>query len=155
MADDSNISWVPVPEWDGFFVTEDGQIRGPSGKVLKPMPSETGHLYVTRGRKSRKLYIHRAMLLAFVGPPAPGQEGRHLNGNSADNRLQNLKWGNRFEQRDDDRRNGVSHEHWPILPERTLKEIQAAKGIGSSRVVARRFGLSHTTILRFWRAAGV
>jgi hypothetical protein len=37
-------------------------------------------------------YVHRLVLDAFVGPCPEGMEARHLNGNSMDNRLENLAW---------------------------------------------------------------
>jgi hypothetical protein len=143
--------WKEVPGWSGFYVTCDGQIRGPSGRELRPMRHESGHLYVTRTRRSLKLYIHRAVLLAFVGPPEPDQETRHLNGQPDDNRLENLAWGTVLEQRADDRRNGVLHGHPQALTAEQAREIRGLKGVAPSRVIGARFGVSHTAILRIWR----
>ena len=156
MGDKSGIQWTdatwnPVPEWDGFFVTVNGDIKGPSGQILKPRKNDTGHLYVTRGRSSRKLYVHRAVLLAFTGIPSEGREARHLNGVPSDNRLFNLKWGTRKEQREDDRRHGVKRGRPQALSEDVVSVIRAAKGKASSRVVGRQFGVSHTAIQRIWR----
>lgn len=41
--------------------------------------------------------IHALVLLAFAGARAPGQVCRHLNGDSLDNRLSNLRWGTALE----------------------------------------------------------
>jgi hypothetical protein len=142
--------WSAVPGWLGFYVTSDGLVRGPSGRVLRPMSNDSGHLYVTRGRRSVKLYVHRAVLLAFVGPPPHGQEARHLNGNPRDNRLQNLAWGTKQEQRADDRRNGVLRKPGP-LSSAQAREAYSLKGRESSRSIGRRMGVSHTTILKIQR----
>jgi hypothetical protein len=37
--------------------------------------------------------VHRLILETFVGPRPPGKQCRHLNGDSLDNRLENLAWG--------------------------------------------------------------
>lgn len=37
------------------------------------------------------------MLTAFVGPCPPGMMARHRNGNPADNRVENLRWGTQSE----------------------------------------------------------
>ena len=36
-------------------------------------------------------YVHRLVLLTFVGKPTEGQEARHVNGVPTDNRLENLQ----------------------------------------------------------------
>lgn len=161
MSDKSGIEWTDVPTHDGYAVSVDGEIRGPSGRVLRPMAADTGHLYVLapRPRDPRKLFIHRAVLFAFVGPPAEGQEVRHVDGNPSNNRLDNLRWGTRLEQREDDRRNGVSRRGPSVL---TPEEARAIKRRLASnegvRAIARGAGVSHSTVIgirdgRLWRAA--
>ncbi len=141
--------WVCVPGWDGFTVTRTGRIRGPSGRALSPMKNPGGHLYVTRGKASHKLYVHRAVLLAFIGPPPAGMETRHLNGDPTDNRLGNLAWGTRFDQRADDRRNGVDRTHARVLTMKQAAAIRRSKA--TSRVAAEQHGVSHTTIQKIRR----
>lgn len=151
------ISWAPVPNWSGFSVATDGVIRGPSGKILRPMEADSGHLYVLhrlggRGGPMRKLWVHRAVLTAFRGACPEGMEGRHLNGRPADNRITNLAWGTRYDQREDDRRNGVVRlPKGLILDQRQATTIRRMHGHVSSREAAMAFGVSHTTILKIWR----
>jgi len=147
----TDATWRDVPGWPGFRVTAGGDITGPSGRLLKPMRHRSGHLFVTRGRNSNKLYVHRAVLLAFVGAPRPGHEGRHLNGVPHDNRLVNLAWGTPLEQRADDRRNGVERGKPQALTTEGADLIRALKGKASARAVANDFGVSHTAVLRIWR----
>lgn len=40
----------------------------------------------------KTMYVHRLVLLAFKGPCPKGHEGAHCNGNSFDNRLENLEY---------------------------------------------------------------
>lgn len=83
--------------------------RTMSGRVLTPTPSDAGHMYVTLSFKgvTRRFYVHRLVLEAFVGPASEGTECRHLNGNPADNRLENLIWGSRSENIRDRQSHGV------------------------------------------------
>ena len=56
-------------------------------------------LWVNRVRY--KMNVHRIILETFSGPRPDGYECRHLNGDSFDNRLENLKWGKPQENADD------------------------------------------------------
>ena len=52
-------------------------------------------------------WVHILVCEAFHGPrPSPKHEVRHKNGISSDNRAENLEWGTRSDQRNDDVRNG-------------------------------------------------
>ena len=51
--------------------------------------------------------VHKLVLLAWQGPPKPGQQARHLNGIKTDNRPQNLRWGTALENARDRER----HRH--------------------------------------------
>jgi hypothetical protein len=57
--------------------------------------------------------VHKLVLLAFVGPNPPKYECLHANGDPADNRLVNLRWGTRSENIQD----AVRHGTW-MTPER-------------------------------------
>jgi hypothetical protein len=76
---------------------------------LRPVRGRNGYLLVTlcTGRARRNFFIHRLVLLAFVGPCPPGIQCRHLNGSPADNRVENLAWGTAKEDADDKRRHGT------------------------------------------------
>ena len=146
--------WRQIPRFPDYWATADGRIRGPQGKEMKQMQNPSGHLYVLCNRgigKQHKLFVHRAILLAFVGEPTEDQEARHLNGNPIDNRLENLAWGNRYQQRADDRRNGVTRGRPQKLSRDLASEIHGFRGCLSSREVAAIMGVSHTTILKIWR----
>lgn len=55
----------------------------------------------------RSARVHQLVLEAFVGPPGPGQEARHLDGDKANNRLSNLAWGTHTENMRDAIRHGT------------------------------------------------
>ena len=85
------MNWIDVPGFPGFSVNERGQVRGPSGKVLRPNVVRGGYLRVqiTRGKY---VMVHRLVLLAFVGPCPRGHEVNHRNGDTGDNGRRNLEY---------------------------------------------------------------
>jgi hypothetical protein len=160
MADET---WNPVPTHPGYSASIFGDVRGPRGKNLKPMRTKSGHLYVLtpRPRNPRKLFVHRAVLLAHVGPPpSPEQEGRHGDGNPENNAIANLCWGTRLENMQDKARHGTE-PHGEAKPgaRLTAADIPAIRSDKrAARTVGAEYGVSHTAILRIrrgerWRAA--
>lgn len=159
----TGIEWTEVPTHPGYAANASGQVRGPRGRVLRPMRMDSGHLYVItpKPRSPRKLFVHRAVLLAFVGPPAvPSMEGRHLDGNPSNNALTNLAWGTRLENAQDRGRHGAEcfGEAKPSarLTENQIQPIRDDPR--PSRVVGEAYGISHTAVLRIrrgdrWRRA--
>jgi hypothetical protein len=88
--------FVHITEYPGYSINRLGQVRGPSGKILKPRPTKGGYLMVAVYRGGRHdAYVHHLMLNAFVGPRPDGLEACHENGNQADNQLSNLRWDTR------------------------------------------------------------
>ena len=109
--------WRPIPDHPMYLVNAEGQIKGPSGKILRPASKRGGHLYVDDSGQDTNIAVHRAVLLAFRGPCPLGMQCRHLNGDPRDNRLANLSWGTGKDQWEDDRRNEVR------LPKPTILDI--------------------------------
>lgn len=124
-------NWKAIPGYEGQYeVSDQGRVRsldrqvectGPikgrylstkKGRVLRPGPSNFGHMSVVLGRNNTQ-FVHKLVLIAFVGPAPHKNECRHLNGDPADNRLENLCWGTRRENIMDSVRQG----NW-MTPER-------------------------------------
>lgn len=101
--------WRPVPDRPGYEASDDGQVRGPTGKVLSTLVRVNGYLRVTVSRPQGKRAddVHRMVLVAFIGPRPPGMEARHLNGDNRDNRACNLAWGTHSENMYDQVRHGT------------------------------------------------
>lgn len=112
--------WLSVPGFEGFYEVSDlGRVRSVrhmtaagwrGGKLLAPFTDSDGYLRVNLSRYGKVFGlqpVHGLVLLAFAGPPAPGQQTRHGPGGKTDNRLVNLCYGTALENSDDKRRDGT------------------------------------------------
>lgn len=105
--------WAPVPGWDGYEASTRGRVRSvgralsdsrqAGGVILKPAKDKDGYRHVTlsAGRRRQRVHVARLVLLTFVGEPPEGHEALHGNGRRWDNRLANLRWGSKPENRAD------------------------------------------------------
>jgi hypothetical protein len=127
-------------------------IDGPSGKVLKPFIGEKGgHLYVLI--RNRRLRVHHAVLLTFVGPRPDGQIGLHGDDDPTNNAVENLSWGTRLDNAADRRRNR-GYPRGADAPGACLTAQQVEQirlDSRSARAVAADYGVSHTSILEIRR----
>lgn len=107
------IRWRPIPGFPSYEVSEIGEVRNVRTlRVLAMRPSDSGYLkaraYVS-GRQ-RVLFAHRAVLLAFRGPPPTRLRrfGAHMDGNNLNNCLGNLEWKTRRANEADKRIHGTA-----------------------------------------------
>lgn len=119
--------WKPIPNYEGLYevsnfgnvrsldrviVGSDGVPQRFKGQTMPPR-SNGSHFSVKlrSGHQKREVwYVHRLVLAAFVGPCPEGMEVRHLDGNPANNSLENLKYGTVSENRFDSVRHGTHVE---------------------------------------------
>lgn len=113
-------NWCPVPGYEGKYeVSDKGRVRrvarrGVDGrrlksKILSARPQKSGHLsvcFVANGAQWNEL-VHRLVLIAFIGPPPVGMHALHRDGDPANNRLSNLRWGTPSDNSLDAVRHGV------------------------------------------------
>lgn len=116
---DPNEEWRPIPGWEAEYEASNfGNVRSvlravphPNGSTLtiiqRPIRQaanpRSGHMTVSLCRDGRcvKRYVHQLVLSAFVGPKPDGMEGCHYDGDPANNRLENLRWGTHEENMQD------------------------------------------------------
>ncbi len=151
----TKIEWTIVPQAPKYEISRDGQLRNINTKyVLKHQITPSGHHFVKLlvNGNNLKLFIHRAVLFAFKRYPWDNEEGRHLDGNSHNNGLNNLDWGTRQENADDKKRHGTTptgeNAGSAKLTESQVIEIRQRYGTASLRQLAREYGVSHTAIRR-------
>jgi len=140
----------------GYEVADDGTVWSSVGVGYKPPRLgprhqlkghvlKSGHIVVNlgRGNKNARL-VHRLVLEAFVGPCPEGMECRHIDGNPANNRLENLTWGTRQDNRLDDIINGTMPQKFSDEAIIRIREL-AAEGM-SPLEIALLFDTSDTYV---------
>jgi hypothetical protein len=162
------IDWRQVPDFPGYEVNNLGDVRSLTravphqnvtktvfGKMKKARPQKNGgHLRLTlfHERKCKSVFAHRLVMAAFIGPLPPGKIVRHLNGNPHDNRLENLAYGDAFENAADAIRHGATargeRSNKSNLTERKVREIRvfAKDPRISQRYLAEMYGVTAACI---------
>lgn len=100
--------WLPVAERPAYEVSSHGRMRR-AGVILRPQIAN-GYptIFLKCGRPWVRRYVHRMVLLAFVGePPTPLHECAHADGDRSNPRVENLSWVTRSENAEDRRRHGT------------------------------------------------
>lgn len=150
--------WKPIPGYENCYAVSNlGRVksrwyrRGRRRCVLKPGINWSGHLKVglCRDGKVKYHYLHRLVLLAFVGTCPKGMECRHFpDRNPTNNRLDNLSWATHIRNVEDRKIHGtnrrakkLSNKNIPIIKRLAEKESQ--------RSIAKIFGVSQSTIWRY------
>ncbi len=113
------VEYRPVPGYEGYRVGSDGSVwsrrrlRGKSirdecGDMWHRMSPSFAHGYARlqfhRYGRGRAYFVHDLVLTAFIGPRPLGQQSRHLDGDRANNRIENLAWGTAKENAEDKKR---------------------------------------------------
>lgn len=103
--------WKPVVGYEGIYeVSNRGRVRrilaGPGtwpGRMLTPSEDTKGYMNVRLLNKPARL--HRIVAMAFLGP-SDLPLVRHLDGDPANNTLENIAWGTHQDNTDDRVRHG-------------------------------------------------
>jgi hypothetical protein len=124
--------------------------------TLKGTRTRKGYLSVQLWRQgvSHPFLLHQLVLLAFVGPPGPGELSRHGRAGVSDNSLANLCYGTPAENqadriRDNTTNRGEANGH-AVLTEDEVVRIKAifAHGGVTHREVAQQFRVTRRTVGR-------
>lgn len=133
-------TWKPVPWSSGFYEVSDlGNVRS----CERDYPRKNGRIYRAPAKPVRPKisdgylrvrlnvpgfpkwhFVHKLVLEAFVWPRPKGKVIRHRDGNPANNRLGNLKYGTNAENQADRRRHGTWHN---VTSHRSLTDLQVKK----------------------------
>lgn len=103
--------WRPIPGYPDYEVSDLGRVKSLKAskpRLLRTFPIHSRYLKVypsVDGRPS-PAFVHRLVLLAFVGPVPPGMMTRHLDGDPQNNHLENLRYGTQAENDQDKVRHG-------------------------------------------------
>ena len=150
--------WRPVANFPWYLVSSEGRVKGPR-RVLKPAVTDDNYhkvkLYREDGLPCHR-FVHHLVLEAFIGPRPDGLQCRHLNGDSATNRLANLTWGSPEENSADRTRHGTDNRGercgrailtWAIVGMIRSEYVFGSRTHGS-RALAEKFGCDRARIHR-------
>lgn len=164
--------WKTIPRFSGYyqasslgrirsvtrsFLNTLGRFRVFHGKILKPVKvgnGGEGYWAVTlckSRKKSLLCKVHQLVLEAFVGFRPEGMECRHLDGNKNNNQLDNICWGTKEENDQDNVRLGVfsgTNNPRAKVSEDDVREIREMYDSGrySQSKLGKMYGVGQDTI---------
>lgn len=137
----AQIEYRVIPNHSNYLATDDGRVWSCLRKrFLKPVITTTDNYYqvcIKRDDgKSVTRKVHHLILEAYVGFRPNGCQCRHLNGNSLDNRIANLRWGTPCENGFDRIKHGTSRKGIPLSKAHrdALKENRTGRDRSSEMV---------------------
>lgn len=148
-------NWKAVVGFEGLYEVSDlGQVRSVKTRRLK---AYTKHIYdsrpfmnLWRDGKQKIMRPHALVLTAFVGPRPDGMECCHNDGNSWNNRLENLRWDTPRNNQLDRIKHGTSNRGERCaaakLTEAQVRAIRADTRL--QREIAAEYGVKENTISR-------
>lgn len=153
--------WKDIPGYEGKYQASslgrirslDRQIGTPGtvgckfmkGRVLRPGPTKSGHLYVVLGHGAAGTPVHQLIARTFIGPRPEGTEVCHNDGDPTNNRADNLRYDTRTNNILDVFKNG---KHWRKLSLKDVREILNEPSTVTGASLAKKYGVSQTTISR-------
>lgn len=149
--------WRPLLGMGPYDVSNFGRVRNHfTGKILKPFV-QAGYPQVSLqapcGRITRR--VHVLVLQAFRGPRPEGLLGRHLDGNSRNNRLTNLLWGTVAENAQDKVIHGSAKGERNPRAKLTTAQVQTIRSrykprdpVNGAKSIASEFHISVVTVHR-------
>ena len=153
--------WKDIPGYEGKYQASslgrirslDRQVGTPGlvggkfmkGRVLRPGPTKSGHLYVVLGHGATGTPVHQLIARTFIGPRPDGTEVCHNDGDPTNNRIENLRYDTRTNNILDVYKAG---KRWRKLSLEDVKAILNEPPTVTGVALAKKYGVSQTTISR-------
>ena len=120
----------PITGFDNYTISEDGTVRNDStGRPLKASVTPKGYkrivLRKTGDRTTHCFFIHRLVADAFL-EKGDNTEVNHINGDKADNRVENLEWCTREQNEQHAIKTGLKGRKFTPNMVRMIRELSLA-----------------------------
>ena len=157
--------WKDIPGYEGYYqVSNIGNVRsmdrwikrsGGVGdlhvkeKILANCTSRHGYVQLSlhKDKKSKKIFAHVLVMLAFVGEKTKGNDVNHINGIKNDNRLENLEYCTRSEN--------MIHAFNNGLCKKTRKTSKSGYNSKKCVVLNTESGIFHESVVETAKAYNV
>ena len=145
--------WLPVVGYEGVYsVSDQGRVRRErafkgvwSGRLLRTQPAHKRGGYpmleLWKDNARTRVYLHRLVALAFLGPPPPVHEVNHKNGVVSDNRVENLEWVTHTENAQHAVR-VLKHGRMKLNEDQVIRIRFLAESGSTTLWIAEHFGMS-------------
>jgi len=170
----AEVEYRDLVDWPGYRVGSDGTVWsrlkpgvgviGDEWRQLRQRLDKYGYprVNIYRDHVMFVRTVHQLVLGAFFSRP-PSSECRHLDGDSTNNRIENLRWGSVSDNAIDRvvhgtcplLRKGIDHPQGKITDEEVVEIVDAARsGTSTCAELADRFGISEKYVLQLKRLGG-
>ena len=156
--------WKDITGYNGIYqISNFGRLRriwkkshrNPEGKliILKSVISK-GYKFahLCKNGKAKKITIHRLVAIEFIENPLNKPQVNHIDGNKANNHIDNLEWCTASENSKHAWDTGLAkrgEEHGSSkLTQKQVNEIRELKGLKTQKQIAKMFNVSSPHISR-------
>lgn len=153
-----NVEWRDIPSLVGLYKASNlGEIWSVrKRKKICLWPDRVGYLRfnISRNCKIRKMFVHRAIMEAFVGPCPEGFQVNHRDGEKSNNRIDNLEYVTPLQNMTHASKTGLrppsmmgENNYTAKLTNEEVLRIRELKRMGSkTKALAKMFNVSIGTI---------
>ena len=155
--------WKDIESFESYKISNLGKVKNKNtNNILKPIQNPRGYLsaFLYKGGKVHNLKIHRLVAKAFLPNPNNLPQVNHKDGNKSNNSITNLEWCSASDNIKHAFKNGLMSSNCKEKEEHKLhkltqeevdyirKHYKSRDKEFSSYALGRKFGVSHTRILK-------